>query len=288
VRDEREMMRLILGFARNDERIRAVLIEGSRADPSAPKDKHQDYDINYFVTETRSFIDDKSWILNFGKPLIIQEPDWNDNATGLFGGGNHDFDRHYAYMVIFNDGIRIDFGLKPINNTELMQKNNEPVIVLLDKDNILPQYPVPSDRVYWIKKPNQDMFHGYCNEFWWLLNNVAKSIMRDELPYVIGMHSREMLDKMVEWYIGTQTDFSVSAGKMGKYFKRYLSPELYAQYAATYSGSEYDDIWKAIYIMCDLFHTLALSVASYFGFTYRQDEEDGIREYLRMVREDEC
>jgi aminoglycoside 6-adenylyltransferase len=28
-----------------------------------------------------------------------------------------------------------------------------------------------------------------------------------------------------------------------------------------------------------------MAVAEYFGFTYRQDEEDGIREYLRMVKE---
>lgn len=31
-----------------------------------------------------------------------------------------------------------------------------------------------------------------------------------------------------------------------------------------------------------------LSVAAHFGFTYRQHEEDGMREYLRMVREYEC
>jgi len=36
-----------------------------------------------------------------------------------------------------------------------------------------------------------------------------------------------------------------------------------------------------------LFHTLAVKVSAHFGFTYRQNEEAGIREYLRMVREDE-
>jgi aminoglycoside 6-adenylyltransferase len=70
---------------------------------------------------------------------------------------------------------------------------------------------------------------------------------------------------------------------MGRYFKRYLPPELYAQYAATFSGSDYKDIWKAIYAMCDLFHTLALSVARYFDFTYRQHEEDGMWKYLGMI-----
>jgi GrpB-like predicted nucleotidyltransferase (UPF0157 family) len=40
--------------------------------------------------------------------------------------------------------------------------------------------------------------------------------------------------------------------------------------------------------MCDLFHTLAVAVAAHFNFTYRQNEEAGIREYLRMVRERAC
>jgi len=39
--------------------------------------------------------------------------------------------------------------------------------------------------------------------------------------------------------------------------------------------------------MCNLFHTLALKVATHFDLTYKQEEEDGMREYLRMVREHE-
>jgi len=37
--------------------------------------------------------------------------------------------------------------------------------------------------------------------------------------------------------------------------------------------------------MCDLFHELAVEVTAYFGFTYRQDEEDGMRKYLIMVKD---
>ena len=95
---------------------------------------------------------------------------------------------------------------------------------------------------------------------------------------------RSELHDMISWYIGVRYGFDRSVGKSGKYFKRYLSPELYAQYAATYSGGDYDDVWASIYTMCDLFHKLALPVAEHFGYTYRQDEEDGIREYMRMIK----
>ncbi len=109
------------------------------------------------------------------------------------------------------------------------------------------------------------------NNFWWCLNNAAKGIARDELSYVMNMLNdavRTELHDMIGYYIGTQHGFNLSVGRDGKYFKCYLSLELYSQYAATYSGRDYNDVWEAIYTMCNLFHTLALSVTAHFGFTY--------------------
>jgi len=51
MRSEQEVMDLILRVANADERIRAVLLVGSRANPAAPKDIYQDYDITYFVED---------------------------------------------------------------------------------------------------------------------------------------------------------------------------------------------------------------------------------------------
>ena len=55
MRSEQEMYELIINTARNDERIRAVIMNGSRANPNAPRDIFQDYDIVYIVTEVSSF-----------------------------------------------------------------------------------------------------------------------------------------------------------------------------------------------------------------------------------------
>ena len=116
---------------------------------------------------------------------------------------------------------------------------------------------------------------------------MAKSIVRDELPYVMYMLNdvvRSELHEMIKYYIEVQNGFNLSTGKNGKYFKKYLPPELYKQYAATYSGSDYAEIWASVDAMCALFHTLATAAAEHFGFNYRQEEEDGMREYLRMVK----
>lgn len=55
MRTQQEMMNLILSFARNDERVRAVGMEGSRTNVNVPKDDFQDYDITYIVTDMASF-----------------------------------------------------------------------------------------------------------------------------------------------------------------------------------------------------------------------------------------
>ena len=280
MRTEQEMMDLILGVAEADYRIRAVSMEGSRANPAAPTDKYQDYDITYYVLDIAPFYNNPAWVIEkFGEPLIMQMPEamrWPD------GGG------HFNYMMIYPDGNRLDLTFEPEKYTD----NGEPSVTLLDKDGgngFRPALPPPSDAVYHINPPTPLFYSSCCNNFWWCLNNVAKGIARDELPYVMRMLNdvvRSELHDMIRWYIGVKHGFNLSAGKDGKYFKRYLPPELYAQYAATYSGSDYEDVWASVFTMCDLFHTLAVDVAAHFEFTYRQDEEDGMRKYLRMVRED--
>lgn len=279
-------MDLILGMARADERIRAVYMNGSRTNPNAPKDIYQDYDIVFVVTETMTFINDKSWIAHFGTPLIIQEPDWNDVHAGIENAA-HDFSRRYAWLMLFDDGNRIDLSIKTKEEAANNFLEDKLTVLLLDKDSLLPEIPPPSDEDYHVKRPTENQYLACCNEFWWCLNNVAKGIARDELPYAMEMQNhyvRDILNEMVQWHIGIKTHFSVSAGKMGKYFKKFLSPELYGQYEATYSGSDYTDMWASVDTMCNLFHALAVEVAAHFDFAYRQEEEDGARRYLLMVK----
>ena len=281
MRTEREMLDLILSVANADERVLGVLLSGSRADSAAPKDCYRDYDISFAVTDIKPFYNNPAWVEDkFGKPLIMQMP---ETMRGADGDGN------FIYLIIFPDGVRIDLSFI----FEEYIDDGEPVIVLLDKDNgngFFP--PIIVNENYWsIKPPTPLDYYSCCNNFWWCLNNIAKGIMRDELPFVMSMQNnivRAELHDMINWYIGTQNGFDFSTGKDGRYFKEYLSPELYEKYAATYSGSDYYDVWTAVFVMCDLFHDLALQVAEHFGFTYRQNEEDGIREYVKMVKENEC
>lgn len=286
MRTEKEMLDLILSVAKADARIRAVYMSGSRANPKVPRDKYRDYDIVYVVTETASFLADKGWISVFGEAAMVQEPDSNDLGWGF----DRDFSRGYAWLMLFKDGTRIDLSIKTKEEALLNYGTDSPTVPTLDKDGILPPIPPPNDTDYWVKKPAKPQFDGCANEFWWCLNNVAKGIARDQLPYALRMYHQVVhieLEKMLAWYIGMNTGFSVSTGMWGKYFKKYLPAELYGRYVRTFADGDYGRLWAAIDTACDLFHTVALEVSAYFGFDYNQADEDGIRWYLDMVRQ-EC
>ena len=279
MRNEQEMFDLILNVAKTDERIRAVYMNGSRTNPNVKKDRYQDYDIVYVVTETKSFLENKHWISVFGDIAMFQEPDLND----LGFGEQHDFSRSYAWLMLFQDGNRLDLGIEIKEKTLEGFSDDRLTITLLDKDNCLPQIPPPTDEGYWVKKPTEAQYISCCNNFWWCLNNVAKGIARDELSYAMWMFNspvRDMLVMMLEWYIGIHTDFSISAGKLGKYFKMHLPTELYEMYAATYSDSDYRHLWTAIFTACELFRTIAPVVSEPLGYRYNQSEDTNMTMFL--------
>ncbi|MEH7413841.1 aminoglycoside 6-adenylyltransferase [Neobacillus drentensis] len=284
MRTENEMYEIIMGIAKKDERIRAVYMNGSRTNPNAPRDIFQDYDIVYVVKETASFINDVNWIRMFGELLMLQEPDKMDQLAGK----EVYHDQSFGYLMLFQDGNRIDLH---IETKEIMLENYQKDSLtkpLLDKDNILPCIPAPTDKDYWINKPSEPVFLNYCNDFWWCLQNVAKGIWCDELPYakqMFEMFIRPRLDKMAEWWIGTKHNFSVSPGKMGKYFKQFLPETYWRMYEQTYSDHDYEHFWDAIFNTCHLFRSLAKEVADQLLFTYQDQDDINMTQYLLHIRQ---
>ena len=75
MRSEQEILELILSTAKSDDRIRAVIMNGSRTNPNAPRDIFQDFDILFLVTEVEPFTVDHTWIDCFGELMVLQMPE---------------------------------------------------------------------------------------------------------------------------------------------------------------------------------------------------------------------
>ncbi|MBO7449313.1 MAG: aminoglycoside 6-adenylyltransferase [Clostridiales bacterium] len=281
MRTEKEMMDLILSVAQNDDRIRAVYMNGSRTNPTAPKDIFQDFDIVYVVEETASFIEDKKWIDRFGEILFMQYPD-------EFPFCPSDKENSYAWLMVFTDGNRLDLTVKTIPHAKENILKDTLCEILLDKDGILPSIPESSDASHHVKKPTEKEFLTTCNEFWWCLNNIAKGLWRGEVTYAQDMLNfivRKQLERILSWKIGIMTDFSVSIGKSGKYMHRWLSADEWKDYLDTYCEADVDAMWESVEIMCRLFVVEATWVGEKLGFVFDQKEANNCMLFLRKVRE---
>lgn len=290
MRNEIEMMSTIIDMAKSDDRILAAYLKGSRTNPKVPKDIYRDFDVMYVVTETESFINDTRWLKNFGKVVLKQEQD-NDFGYGERFGIRKNYNESYSWLLLFEDGNRIDIGVEVLSAMERGINRNKLFVPLLDKAGCLPVLPSPTDEDFYIKKPTEKSFYGCCNEFYWCLCDVAKGIARDELPFAMTTYNtlvRDMLEVMLDWYIGICTDYSVSSGKLNKYLKKYLPEDFYEAYVKTYTDGDYECFWSAIDIACALFRKTALLVAEYFGFSYPESEEKASKEYMRRIRERIC
>ena len=279
MRSEQEMLELIVNTAKDDERIRAVIMNGSRANPNAPRDIFQDFDIVYLVTEVAPFKDDPTWINRFGEMMILQMPEAMEDPPPQNDG-------NFVYLMQFADGNRIDLGLVPIANVNELEEDSLSIL-LLDKDGLLKPFAPPSDSDYLPRPPTAKAFADCCNEFWWVCPYIAKGLWREEIiyaKYLLDQAVRDQLLKILAWHIGVKTQFLQNPGKQGKYFQRYLEPELWEMLQRTYADASYDNTWEALFTMCDLFRKVAVPMAEQFGFDYPYGDDQRVRAHLEHVR----
>lgn len=278
MRSEAEMLDLILSVAREDERIRAVIMNGSRTNPHAPRDPFQDYDIIYLVADVTPFRHNLAWIARFGERMILQMPD-------DMGDAPPDVDS-FCYLMQFMDGNRIDLTVYPVAQlTELARDSLS--LLLLDKDGLVTPFPPPDDSDYLPKPPTAKQFADCCNEFWWVSTYVAKGLWRQEITYAKSMHDqivRVQLMKMLAWYVGVNTHFAHSAGKEGKYLQQWLAPELWRLLLATYADADIAHTWDALFATCQLFRHVALPVAAHFAYAYPHEDDARVSAHLAHVR----
>ncbi|MED2942881.1 aminoglycoside 6-adenylyltransferase [Bacillus swezeyi] len=279
MRSEKEIMNLVLRVAEEDSRVRAVGMNGSRTNPNVPKDPFRDFDIAYLVTDMQSFLDDPDWVDVFGERIIMQTPE----DMELFP---HDLGNRFSYLMLFTDGSRIDLMLIPLEEKDQYCREDGLTVILLDKDDVLPAVPLPTDQEYWVQKPSAQCFADCCNEFWWTSTYVAKGLWRQEILYALDHLNlvRAMLLKMLEWRVGIETNFSLSIGKNAKFLNRYLDEKTWGRLLLTYPAADDEQVWNVLFQMADLFEQTAVEVAEQIDFSYIFAEADNVKRYLAYVQ----
>jgi aminoglycoside 6-adenylyltransferase len=281
MRNSDEIKKLILGIANADDRIRAVLLNGSRANKNVEPDLLQDFDIVYIVQRLEDFTIDHGWVSVFGEKLIWQLPDEMMEA-----GAAGEKISSFHYLMLFTDGNRIDLTLLPADKLNSDFTCDSLTVIWLDKDHLFSSLGPPTDKDHLIKRPTQKEFSDACNEFWWVSIYISKGLLRREITYAKEMFEnpvRKMFMKIIEWYIGTKTDFSVAFGKAGKHLKKQVNADEYRSILATYPDADAENIWTSLFLMTELFGKFAMQVAVQLNFRYNFSEQENTIHYLRQM-----
>ncbi len=273
MRNEEQVLNQILDFARNDENIRAVVLNGSRVNPNIEADIFCDYDVICFVEEIEKYTRDQSWIPYFGDMVIYQ-----------FNRHDEEPDEQYVYLMQFSDGVRIDLSFASIKMITPSLKDSL-TVVLMDKDGLIPSLPDPSDASYITQKPSQPEYDLAVNEFWWVSTYVAKGLWRQQPIYAKYTFEivLDCLNKMISWYIASQHGWKINTGKFGKYFGKYLPIDVWNDLLQTYVGIDEDEIWKALFKSGKIIHQIGVPVAENLGFAYHYEEDERVTAYLKHV-----
>ena len=266
MRDEQEMFSLILGYAQSDERIRVVGMEGSRANPHAPRDSFQDYDISFLVTDMASFQADDRWLSVFGAQRMMQKPE----AMELFPA---ELGNWFSYLMLFEDGCKMDLTLIPLDELPLYLNSDRMLRILLDKDGRISPLPVPTDADYRTKAPTPGCFDDCCNEFWFTCTYVIKELCRGSLLSAAHYFSaivRVQLLTMLAWQVGTEgrLSFPLAAGKHFKYLPPYLIRQERELLLSTYRLDSVENCLRGLESAMTLFRQSSFSVAEKNGFPY--------------------
>ena len=267
---------ILLAYAGNDDNIRAVLLEGSRAFGEA--DAYSDYDIVYVTNSSEPYFGGAVLPFlteNFGEIAVMQTPD---------NGDPHDC---YTHLVQFASGLRIDLTFNAIAFLERVLLESA-TLVLMDKDGRFANTPPPSDADFWLSPPDEAAYRRHCNEFWWCAPYVAKAATRGQL-----LHALELLNgnvrKEYAWMLcrlaGARHDWQrVSPGKHGDKLKNLLPAGdlfYYETLLGSYTPADEQAIRLALDSLMRAYAPLAAAVAEALGYPHDAAEPEKTMRFIQ-------
>lgn len=264
MRTETEMLDVILKTAETLQ-VAAVAMSGSRTNSQAPQDEFQDYDVVYVVDDLDNLTSDISWLDQFGKRIVEQEVI---------------LDHRRLYLMLFEDGNRIDLTLCPKEHMKEWVDSESKFIVLEDEKGLF-EYYSPSPQRFWIHPATETDFKNSCNEFWWVSAYVVKGICRKQVIYatdhLYGICQKELL-KVLAWQVAADKG-TVDIGKNYKCLFQYLPTEKEKEFSDLLDFSSIDKITQSLLATMQLFHREAQFLAQKMGFDYNKEVAEKMMRY---------
>lgn len=277
MKNETEIIESIISFIKPDKNIKSAVLNGSRANPNAPKDFMQDYDIALFVDcldEAQKYKNDQSWIYTFGNVVIVQQNDFDDNT--------------FIFLVQYSDSVRLDLSFHDVKSIYKDIEDDSLSVVIYDRDNIIKHISEPNENTYFVQKPTKNEWNETLNDLWWLQVYIAKELWRNEIPLAKELYDVDLLDylrDLISWHIAIDMNWEVNVGHGGKWFKRLLPQEIYDNYIYFYSSANRDEQWEKLLNIGAFIRKIALPLSEKLGYEYPAVYDANVSNYIRRLYE---
>ncbi len=283
--DEQGVIRKITEWADRKPDIRAVFLTSSRTNPQAVLDAFSDFDVILVVKDIQLYLEDESWLEDFGKVLVI----YRDPVQT-----EYDFQR-FTRVTQYEDGLKIDFTLWPAGlfrkittEPELPDYLDDGYKVLLDKGGLTAGMKTPTHKAFIPQIPTEAEYRNFIEGFFSNAPYVAKHIRRGDLfplKSMLDYMRNEKLRRVLEWRVEIDHDWSLRTGLLGKGLVKYLDPEIIRELENTFTGSGKDAYWNALSRIIKLFRKVAREVGDRLGYAYPEDIDTRVVEYLYRVKD---
>ncbi len=205
LRTSKEILTTFSDWAHSNDIVRAAVLTSSRVKPDINVDDLSDYDIELYVSDLHPFQRGDDWLEIFG-PILVRWP-CKPRTTSR--------ERFTTRLILFKDFVRIDFQIT--DKTEIEPScYDDGYQILIDKDNLTTCLNEPTFKEHITKIPAREEFETLVNEFWWAVTYVPKYLWRDEFTFAKYMLDNviryDYLQRVLEWHIGIQRDWSVNSG----------------------------------------------------------------------------
>ncbi len=259
----------ILAWAAAEDAVRLVVVTSTRARPEGPPDELSDYDIILALTDLARFDPASA----YGTPATR----WGDE---------HDLHGTRAFFrgVVYEDGIKVDWTLWPMNVPELIAErglNHNLDVgyrVLLDKDGVTARWPQPTFRAHIPARPTEEEYVALVEEFWWSATYVAKARARGELFFARFVLDAELtydcLRRMLEWRIELDRDWNWKPGAYGRGIEHELPKEIADDLEAAH-----DSVGGTF----ELFRRVAREVGERLGHAYPELADRSVCAYVEKL-----
>jgi aminoglycoside 6-adenylyltransferase len=283
-----EIERTIIQWAEARAEIRAVLLTSTRAVSGARVDALSDYDVILIVQSIQPFVEDRTWIHDFGDVLVVYwDPIYPERTFGI---------EMIANVTQYADGLKIDFTLQPVRLFEkivaaptLPAELDAGYRVLLDKDQLTTSMLPPTGSSYIPKQPSRETYLTLINDFFSEVPYVAKCLWRDELLPAKWCLDYDMkhtyLRQLLEWRAEIDHNWSVPIGSLGKGLKKYLPTDIWTQFEETFVGARLEDNWEALAKIMTFLRHVAVEVGERLEYEYPDDVHQRVIAYVERIKQ---